>query len=46
MGRNKGSTNKEPYVEEFSYTAEQRLKILATLLIEIFVEEEECNQIT
>ncbi len=40
MGRTKGSSNKDKPAEVYTLTPEQRLQIVATLLIEIVVEEQ------
>ena len=39
MGRSKGSTNKEKVDEVYALTPEQRLQIIANLLIEIVLED-------
>jgi len=45
MGRTIGAKNKEIQVPvEYTLTAEQRLEMLANLLIEIICEEEQCDQ--
>lgn len=45
MGRTPGTKNKEIQLPEaFSLTPEQRLQMLASLLIEIINEEEQCDQ--
>lgn len=43
MGRTKGSHNKEKVAEVYVITPEQRLQLIANLLIEILVEELECT---
>lgn len=44
MGRTKGAINKETQQpEEYILTSEQRLKLIADLLIEIITEEGLCN---
>ncbi len=44
MGRTKGATNRQLNLPEaYSLTPEQRLKMIADLLIEMIYEEELCN---
>ncbi len=43
MGRTKGSNNKVKVAEVYVLTPEQRLQLIANLLIEILVEEMECK---
>jgi len=43
MGRTKGSNNKDKVAEAYVLTPEQRLQLIANLLIEILVEEMECK---
>lgn len=43
MGRKQGSHNKESAEEAFSLTPEHRLQLIANLLIEILIEEQECK---
>ena len=45
MGRTQGAKNKDIQLPaEYSLTPEQRLQMLANLLIEIIHEEEQCDQ--
>jgi hypothetical protein len=45
MGRTKGATNKEiPLPEVYTLSPEQRLHVIADLLIELICEEEVCSQ--
>jgi len=43
MARTKGSTNKDTNPVVLTLTPEQRLHMIATLLIEIICEEPACN---
>lgn len=44
MGRTKGAKNKEIQVPVvYALTVEQRLEMIANLLVEIIREEEQCN---
>ena len=43
MGRAKGSTNKSVTPELFVLSAEQRIQLLASLLIEIIYEEQDVS---
>lgn len=43
MGRTKGSQNKDKVEEAYTLTPELRLQLIANLLIEILIEEQECN---
>jgi len=43
MGRAKGSHNKEKIDEVYTLTPELRLQLIANLLIEILIEEQECK---
>lgn len=45
MARTKGTTNKEIRLPEaYTLTPEQRLQVIADLLIELICEEEACSQ--
>ena len=46
MSRPKGSKNKpkEPVVEEFSFTTEQRIKLVANLVVEKILEDAQFAQ--
>ena len=49
MSRPKGSKNKpkEPLVEQFSFTTEQRIKLVANLVVEKILEDAQfANKIT
>ena len=43
MGRTKGSQNKEKVEDIYTLSPELRLQLIANLLIEILIEEQECK---
>lgn len=43
MGRTKGSQNKEKADDVYTLSPELRLQLIANLLIEILIEEQECK---
>jgi hypothetical protein len=43
MGRTKGSQNKEKVDDVYTLSPELRLQLIANLLIEILIEEQECK---
>jgi len=43
VGRTKGSQNKEKVDDVYTLSPELRLQLIANLLIEILIEEQECK---
>jgi len=43
VGRTKGSQNKEKVEDIYTLSPELRLQLIANLLIEILIEEQECK---